>query len=208
MTHPTQIRNWLTIGIEQPVGSMNEDFYYDKKNNQFFSIVLTDQFMLDENLNLANDVSTTYTKNQENSIIDKLRRIELNDPTIVSIERISLDERKFVMQQFVDNLTSHDLTKILQQRIYNQDYRTKFDFYFGNEADEVTRQNWEQQKNFFLQQKVDTFLNLNNINIDTVTLWDVEANGSITLDLTKNDEVNNDAIEDTIEKKKPWWKFW
>lgn len=208
MTHPTQIRNWLTIGIEQPVGSMNEDFYYDKKNNQFFSIVLTDQFMLDKNLNLANDVTTTYTKNQENSIIDRLRRIELNDPTIVSIERISLDERKFFMQQFVDNLNNNDLTKILQQRIYNQDYSTKFDFYFGNEADEVTRQNWEQQKNFFLQEKVDTFLNLNNINIDTVTLWDVEANGSITLHLTKNDEANNDAIEDTIEKKKPWWKFW
>jgi hypothetical protein len=208
MTHPTQIRNWLTIGIEQPVGSINEDFYYDKKNNQFFSIVLTDQFMLDENLNLANDVTTTYTKNQENSIIGRLRRIEHNDPTIISIERIPLDERKFVMQQFVDNLTNYDLTKILQQRIYNQDYRTKFDFYFGNEADEVTRQNWEQQKNFFLQQKVDTFLNLNNINIDTVTLWDVEANGSITLDLTKNDELNNDTIEDTVEKKKPWWKFW
>jgi hypothetical protein len=203
MTHPTHIRNWLTIGIQQPVGSMNEDFYYDKKNNQFFSIVLTDQFMLDANLNLANDVTTTYTKNQENSIIDRLRRIKHNDPTIISIERISLDERKFVMQQFVDNLTNHDLTKILQQRIYNQDYKTKFDFYF-----EVTRQNWEQQKSFFLQQKVDTFLNLNNIKIDTVTLWDVEANGSITLDLTKNDEVNNDTIEDTIERKKPWWKFW
>ena len=68
-----------------------------------------------------------------------------NDPTIVSIERISLDERKFFMQQFVDNLNNNDLTKILQQRIHNQDYSTKF-FYFGNRADEVTRQKLEQQK--------------------------------------------------------------
>jgi len=58
----TQIRNWLMIGFEQPVGSLNEDFYYDKKNNEFFSIVLTDKFMLNENLNLASDVTTTYSK--------------------------------------------------------------------------------------------------------------------------------------------------
>jgi len=50
------------IGFEQPVGSLNEDFYYDKKNNEFFSIVLTDKFMLNENLNLASDVTTTYSK--------------------------------------------------------------------------------------------------------------------------------------------------
>jgi len=186
MTLSTQIRNWLTIGFEQPTGSINEDFYYDKKNNEFFSIVLTDQFMLDENLNLASDITTTYTKTQEASLIDRLRRIELKDPTILSIDRISLDERKSVMQRFVNSQSNSDLVKILQQRINNQDYRTMFDFCFGNEADDLTKQNWEELKDSFLQQKVDTFLNLNNINIDTATLWDVEANGSISIDLTKD----------------------
>jgi len=112
------------------------------------------------------------------------------------------------MQQFVDNLTNPDLIKILQQRIYNQDYRTKFDFYLGNEANDLTKQKWEEYKEAFLQQKVDTFLNLNNINIDTATLWDVEANGSITLDLTKyEEEINSNTVEQT-EYKKPWWRFW
>ncbi|MFT3679062.1 MAG: hypothetical protein QM791_02245 [Ferruginibacter sp.] len=186
MTLSTQIRNWLTIGFEQPIGSLNEDFYYDKKNNEFFSIVFTDHFMLDENLNSANDVTTTYTKTQEVALIDRLRRIELKDPEILSIDRISLDERKAVMQQFVDNLSNSDLIKILQQRITNQDYRTKFDFYFVNEADDLTKQKWEEHKNLFLQQKVDTFLDLNNINIDTATLWDVDANSSISIDLIKD----------------------
>ncbi|RZJ97986.1 MAG: hypothetical protein EOO46_25250, partial [Flavobacterium sp.] len=89
MKFSAQIRNWLTIGFEQPVGSMNEDFYYDRKNNEFFSIVLTDQFMLDEDLNIASDVTTKYSKKQETSLIDRIRRIELKDPEILSIDRIS-----------------------------------------------------------------------------------------------------------------------
>jgi len=112
------------------------------------------------------------------------------------------------MQQFVDNLTNQSLIKILQQRIYNQDYSTKFDFYFGDEADELTKQSWEQSKDLFLQQKVDTFLNLNNINIDSATLWDVEADGSITIDLTKSRSVENVQIESSTVSRKAWWKFW
>jgi hypothetical protein len=38
-------------------------------------------------------------------------------------------------------------------------------------------------------QKVDTFLNLNNINIDTVKLWEVKEAGSITVDLTKDRDI-------------------
>jgi len=208
MTLPDQIRNWITIGIQIPLGRIFEDFYYDKRNNEFFSVLLTDQFMLDENLNIANDVTTNYTKEQEISLVDRIKRIELNDPEIVTIDRISLDERKSVMQQFVDNLTNQSLIKILQQRIYNQDYSTKFDFYFGDEADELTKQSWEQSKDLFLQQKVDTFLNLNNINIDSATLWDVEADGSITIDLTKSRSVENVQIESSTVSRKAWWKFW
>lgn len=164
--------------------------------------------MLDENLNLASDVTTTYSKQQKTTLIDRIRRIEFKDPEILSIDRISLNERKKVMQQFVDNLTNPGLIKILQQRIYNQDYRTKFDFYFSNEADELTKQTWEDFKEAFLQQKVNSFLNLNNINIDTATLWDVEANGSITLDLTKKDEEKTGNAVEQVEYKKTWWRFW
>jgi len=208
MTLSTQIRNWLTIGFEQPLGSLNEHFYYDKKNNEFFSILFTDNLLLDKNLNLASDITTTYTTNQVSSLTNRIKRIELNDPEIISIDRISLEERKSLMQKFVDTLNKPELIKILQQRIHNQDYKTNFDFYFGDEADELTKQKWEQTKEMFLDQKVDTFLNLNNINIDTATLWDVEANGSITLDLTKNNEAENNKVVDRVEYKKPWWLFW
>lgn len=208
MTPSTQILNWLAIGFEQSTGSLTENFYYDKRDSEFFSIMAVDYFMLDEEMNVASNVKTNYSKTQENSLIDRMKRIENNDPSIISIPRVSLDERKNFMQQFVDTLSDPKLMTILNQRIQNQDYRTKFDFYFGNEADELTRQKWEEEKNNFLLQQVDTFLNLNNINVDNTTLWIVESEGSISMDLREPEKKEFLPTIDEPQIKKPWWKFW
>ena len=208
MTPSTHILNWLTIGFEQPTGSLTENFYYDKRDREFFSIMAVDYFMLDEEMNVASNVTTNYSKNQENSLVDRMKRIELNDPSIISIPRVSLDERKNFMQQFVDSLSDQKLITILNQRIQNQDYRTKFDFYFGNEADELTKQKWEEAKSNFLHQQVDTFLNLNNINVDNSTLWIVDSEGSISMDLTEDKKPEPLPIINELQIKKPWWKFW
>ena len=208
MTPSTQILNWLTIGFEQSTGSLTENFYYDKRDSEFFSIMAVDYFMLDEEMNVASNVTTNYSKTQENSLVDRIKRIENNDPSIISIPRVSLDDRKNFMQQFVDTLSDQKLISILNQRIQNQDYRTKFDFYFGNEADESTKQKWEEVKSNFLHQQVDTFLNLNNINVDNSTLWIVDSKGSISMDLTKDKKTEFLPIINEPQIKKPWWKFW
>ena len=54
----------------------------------------------------------------------------------------------------------------------------------------------------YLNQKIETFLNLNSIDIKTVTIWDIDAIGSITIEL-KNDTESKSRIE--IKK---WWEFW
>ncbi len=208
MTPSTQILNWLTIGFEQSTGSLTENLYYDKRDREFFSIMAVDYFMLDEQMNVASNVTTNYSKTQENSLVDRMKRIENNDPSIISIPRVSLDERKNIMQQFVDTLSDQKLIAILNQRIQNQDYRTKFDFYFGSEADELTKQKWEEAKSNFLHQQVDTFLNLNNINVDNSTLWIVDSEGSISMDLTEDKKPEPLPIINELQIKKPWWKFW
>lgn len=170
-----------------PVGLLSENFYYDKSNNEFFSTVFIDQFLLDENLEIAKDITTTYTDSQKSTLVDRLRRIELQDENIIYIARVPLEERKKIMQQFVDSLTNSTLIQILQKRIQNQDYRTKFDFYFGDEADYVTKQKWEEHKQSFLNQEVDNFLNLYSINIASATLWQAESNVSMIFDLNKKE---------------------
>ena len=208
MTPSTEILNWLIIGFEQSTGSLTENFYYDKRDSEFFSIMVVDFFMLDEEMNIASNVTTNYSKTQENSLIDRIKRIENKDSNIISIPRVTLNERKYLMQQFVDKLSDSKLIDMLNQQIENQDFRAEFDFYFGNEADELTKQKWEEEKNNFLYQQVETFLNLNNINVDKSTLWIVDSEGSISFDLT--DDKENKTIPITNEQKieKQWWKFW
>jgi hypothetical protein len=149
MSRQEQIYNWLTTGLKQPSDRFSEIFYYDKRDNEFFSILVTDYFMFDENLNIAKDTTTTYTKENLETLIDRIRRIENKDVTIISLPRL------------------------------------------GNSPNTADTE--------FIYQQTDSFLNLNSINIETATIWEVEDSGTITIDLKNEREPLT---------KKPWWKVW
>jgi len=51
----------------------------------------------------------------------------------------------------------------------------------------------------YLLPRIDSFLNLNAIDIDDASIWIPAEDGTITMDLT-------DKKVDT--KKRAWWKFW
>jgi hypothetical protein len=103
MTKQEKINNWLTTGLQQPADKLSEIFYYDKRDNEFFSILVTDYFMFDENLNLEKDTTTTYSKDNLETLIDRIRRIENKDITIISLPRhdnsINADNIQFISKQ-------------------------------------------------------------------------------------------------------------
>ncbi|MBK7569265.1 MAG: hypothetical protein IPI31_15710 [Bacteroidetes bacterium] len=133
MSKQEQIYNWLTTGLQQPSERLSEIFYYDKRDNQFFSIFVTDYFIFDENLNVAKATTTNYTKENLEILIDRIRRIENKDAAIISLPRLN-------------NSTSVENPELISQHVEN-------------------------------------FLLLNSINIETATIWEVEENGTITIDL-------------------------
>ena len=133
MSKQEQIYNWLTTGLQQPSDRLSEIFYYDKRDNQFFSILVTDYFIFDENLNVAKATTTNYTKEDLEILIDRIRRIENKDVAIISLPRLN-------------NSTSVENPELISQHVEN-------------------------------------FLLLNSINIETATIWEVEENGTITIDL-------------------------
>ena len=147
MNRQEQTYNWLTTGLQQPADRLSEIFYYDKRDNEFFSVLVTDYFMFDENLNIAKDTTTTYRKENLETLVDRIKRIENKDFTIVSLPRLGNS---------------------------------------GN-VDDIE----------FISRQVDSFLNLNSIDVETAAIWEVEENGTITIDL-KNEPMT----------KKPWWKVW
>jgi len=111
--------------------------------------------MFDENLNVAKDTTTSYSKENLESLIDRIRRIENKDDTIISLPRL------------------------------------------GN-----------SKTTEFISQQVDSFLNLNSINIETATIWEVEENGTITIDLkNENDEKTKTGYNSTLPKAgRTWWQ--
>jgi hypothetical protein len=127
MTTQEQIYNWLITGLQQSPVKFTEVFYYDKRDKQFFSILMTDYFLFDQNGEIAQDVSCTYSKTTLLLLTDRIRRINI-DPQIIAIPRLGDTDEDYL-------------------------------------------------------QHADSFLNLNSINIDNSTIWDVEESGSITLNL-------------------------
>jgi hypothetical protein len=149
MNRQKQIFNWLRVGFRQSPDRLSEMFYYDKRDNEFFSILVMDYFMLDENFDIVPDVTTSYSLNTVKIIADRIKRIENNDPAIFSLPRLG--------------------------ELSNTDYEE------------------------FIPQKIDAFLNLNSIDLKTVSIWEIEEEASISIDLKKDVE---------SEVKRPWWKIW
>ncbi|MCC9072168.1 hypothetical protein LNQ49_11305 [Flavobacterium sp. F-65] len=136
-----QIENWLKIGLSQSPDKISETFYFDKRDNQFFSILITDYFLFDEGFKINKNTSSNYSDVNLKLLIDRLKRIENDSNSIIVLPR------------------------------------------FGEIIEED------------LISKMDSFLNLNAINLESVSLWEVEELGDITIDLTN-------------KKKKHWWQFW
>jgi hypothetical protein len=150
-TFEERIYNWLKIGLLHPSERISESFYFDKRDNEFFSILIVDYFHFDENFNIPKNTTSSYPENTLKILADRIRRIENDDISIISLPRTNKGE---------------------------------------NTSDE------------YINQKIETFLNLNSINIKTVSIWDIDTVGSVTINLKGNIESKSRS------DKKKWWKFW
>jgi len=133
MTMQEQIHNWLMIGLQQPADRLSEIFYYDSRDNQFFSILVTDYFMFDENFSIPKDTTTTYSEQNLKILIDRVKRIENKDTTIISLPRL------------------------------------------GNKIDSLDTN--------YISQQTESFLTLHSINTNLATIWVIEENVRINIEL-------------------------
>ena len=125
MATQEQIYNWLIAGLQQSPTRFSEVFYYDRRDNQFFSILMTDYLLFDKNGELASDIVTNYSQNTLTLLTDRIRRVNI-DNTVIGVPRLGDIEGDYLDQ-------------------------------------------------------ADTFLNLNSINIEASTIWEVEESGPISI---------------------------
>src|SRR6185312_12077885 len=83
-----EIYNWLTTGVQQPADRIQELFYFDKRDKEFFSVLVTDYFLFDENLNISNEITSSYSLQTLEKLAEKIRRIENKNIDIIALPRL------------------------------------------------------------------------------------------------------------------------
>lgn len=190
---------WLELAISEQVDRLNESYYFDKRDNEFFSIFITDYFLTDTS-STDEYSGNPYSATELQTLTERINRLEINDTSILSIPRLTLDERKQMMEAFLEIHSRLQNSNDLRKLVDTENGRTNLDF--DKLLDSEGQEQWGQFKSDFIRQKVDTFCNLQNINFDTATLWTDKKMTSVNLGL------DNKKEPPTLEKEKPWWKFW
>ena len=190
---------WLELAFSEQVDRLNEGYYFDRQDNEFFSIFITDYFLTDTS-STDNFPDNPYLTAELQTLTERIKRLKLHDTLILSIPRLSVNERKQMMQEFLESHPHPKNNDDLQKLVDAENGRTNLDF--DNLLQDDEREKWRQFKSDFIQQKIDTFCNLQNINLDTATLWTDKKMTTVSLGL------DNKKEQPILEKGKPWWKFW
>lgn len=201
MSRTLQIENWLITAFEEPVNCLNESFYFDKLSNQFFSIFITDYLFLDEEA--PPNIQSPYSDADFQVLNDRLKRIELSHSSIVHLPRLTVEERKHIIRDFLRNNSAFFDDKKIQFYIDNETGRNQFDI---SELSEELKPEWKKFKASNILRKVESFCMLNRIDIESSLLWTEHKVTTLDIDLTGEESIN--MSQRTKSKMKVWWKFW
>ena len=156
--------------------------------------------MLDENFEIAEDVTSAYSESTLNALVSKMKRIDREDTDIISIPRLNSHELKDLVIAFLESLNDISLMKKIRELYINQE-ETFFNSIFEKEEEAIFAK-WEQYKKEYLLGKAESFLNENNIDFNSCSIMDLNYEPSITIDLMDKKE------EFDVKPAKNWWQFW
>ncbi|RFS21786.1 hypothetical protein DVR12_14090 [Chitinophaga silvatica] len=176
-----QIYDWLISAFSRP-GFSEESYYYDRRDNEFYSIHICDVAMLNDDFTLRENVQTSYPDRIMRLISDRIIREENKDQDILEIPALSVKHRKIIMSTFLTGITDKNLYDVLHQRMLNQDGTQRFDFYFGSEASDSVIDEWHYFKRSNLIPEIDKALKEMNIDIEISHVWDLDG-GDVSISL-------------------------
>jgi hypothetical protein len=94
--------NWLMVAFQQAVENKTEHYYFDKQNEEFFSIHLLDLFLLEENRIEQHKLAPQCT---EQELIIRNKRIQLiqsQHSSIVQLPRYGMFADQLVLTEKIE----------------------------------------------------------------------------------------------------------
>lgn len=105
-----RISNWLAVVFSSPVDQrVSEIFYFDFKDNQFFSILVMDYFLFDENWSIDPSTVTSYTREELFVLADRMKRIETNDESILYIPPKGITDEEQIGEAILEFLETNQM---------------------------------------------------------------------------------------------------
>jgi hypothetical protein len=189
--------NWFGYALTEQVDLMNERYYFDIRDNQFFSIFITDWFLIKDP---GDGIESPYTTSEFLLLEDRIGRIEKKDETIIPVPRLSIKSRQELMRRFLRTTANED-SAVCNKLVEEENGKTKFNF--NNSLPPDLQEKWEAWKNEEIKKQADIFCNLHHIDLSTSSLWTDRK--ATTMSLGRNEDIVNEKV---ITKQKSWWKFW
>ena len=199
-----KVQEWLQRAFTEQADRINESYLYDRLTSEFYSVFITDYFLTDSS-SAEDFLNSPYSKDELLILSERIDRQETKDPSIIVVPRLTVEERKEMMQAFLNEQHLHDTT--LQNLVDAEDGRTNLDF--NNSLPQEAGEKWRAFKWEYVQDKAERFCNLQTIDLDNVTLWKDEKMTTMTLGVNEKSKDLNDIVnQDITAPAKPWWKFW
>lgn len=138
MVESKEIYSWLCIAIQQPIEDKSEFFYYDKKNKEFFSILILDYFLFDSKFNFIKGISPYYSIEELKQLQHRIKKINKNHPSIIKLPRfgiqISMEDLKLKISTFLSD-NSIDIHTSALSTTYQKEYHSQ-------QKNQIQRKTW------------------------------------------------------------------
>ena len=168
MTTLQQKYDWLQIVFTDPIDCEIEAFYFDKTDKVFFSVFLPDNWLRYPE---ARTAFYEYTIEEYERFVQKVDRLEQNDPEIIRVPQLTIEDRKTLLQDFLYEEQIQDIS-FLQEIVKEEDGSSALNF--NNKLNTSYKAKWDTFKAKFVGAYIDNFCLNNDIQLETAIIFSNE----------------------------------
>ncbi|NSL87654.1 hypothetical protein ECE50_012475 [Chitinophaga sp. Mgbs1] len=161
------IRSWLETAFTEPPFLLNEEYFFDKRNRQFFSIFITDYFLCDP----ASGEGITdmpYSPEELAVLKERIDRLEEKSADLLYVPRLTVAQRIDMIRLFLNEqgLPGDEELDNITKAVNG---RSNLDV--GAALLPEMRAGWQRFSNNYLHQVIDAFCTHHHIDLASCSVW-------------------------------------
>jgi hypothetical protein len=119
MQIPDDLYKWLKAGFRQSEKEVSEAFYFDNRDNEFFSILIADYFLFTDNFEIDENAKSSYSEIETKILRDRLNRVQSNDSIIISLPRIGKTAESHIVHSNIESFIKANKINIETAHIWS-----------------------------------------------------------------------------------------